>query len=140
MQRFVRQFGASPQIYQAPGRVNLIGEHTDYNDGFVMPAAIGFCTRVAVSSRADRKLVIRSENYSDQVEFDLDRLPATPANHWSDYAIGVVEMLLQSGKKLNGMNLLVEGDVPQGAGLSSSASIEVVVGYALMNLATAGML
>jgi len=131
--RFVRQFGASPQIYQAPGRVNLIGEHTDYNDGFVMPAAIGFRTRVAVSSRADRKLIIRSENYSDQVEFDLDHLPAKRANHWSDYAIGVVAMLLQSGKKLNGMNLLVEGDVPQGAGLSSSASIEVAVGYALMN-------
>jgi galactokinase len=134
-QRFVQQFGSSPQIYQAPGRVNLIGEHTDYNDGFVMPAAIGFRTLVAVSSRADQKLVIHSENYSDQVEFDLDRLPAKRANHWSDYAIGVVKMLLESGRKLNGMNFLVEGDVPQGAGLSSSASIEVAVGYALMDLA-----
>jgi galactokinase len=137
-QRFVRQFGASPQIYQAPGRVNLIGEHTDYNDGFVMPAAIGFRTLVAVSSRADQKLVIRSENYSDQVEFDLDHLPAKRANHWSDYAIGVVKMLLESGQKLKGMNLLVEGDVPQGAGLSSSASIEVAVGYALMDLVDGG--
>ncbi len=133
-QRFVQLFGGLPRIYQAPGRVNLIGEHTDYNDGFVMPAAIGFCTRIAVAPRSDRKLVIRSENYLEQVEFDLDRLPSTRAGHWSDYAIGVVEMLLCSGNTIGGANLLVDGNVPQGAGLSSSASIEVAVGYALLDL------
>ena len=133
--RFVQLFGESPRIYQAPGRVNLIGEHTDYNDGFVMPAAIGFYTRAAVAPRPDRKLVIHSENYSEQVEFDLDRLPATGAGHWSDYVVGVVKMLVRSGKKLGGANLLVDGNVPQGAGLSSSASIEVAVGYALLDLA-----
>ncbi|MGO9360226.1 MAG: galactokinase [Xanthobacteraceae bacterium] len=134
-QRFVQLFGESPRIYQAPGRVNLIGEHTDYNDGFVMPAAIGFHTRAVVAPRPDRKLVIHSENYSEQVEFDLDRLPATGAGHWSDYVVGVVKMLVRSGKKLGGANLLVDGNVPQGAGLSSSASIEVAVGYALLDLA-----
>jgi galactokinase len=134
-QRFVQLFGVSPRIYQAPGRVNLIGEHTDYNDGFVMPAAIGFYTRASVAPRHDRKLVIHSENYSEQVEFDLDHLPATGAGHWSDYVIGVVKMLVRSGKKLGGANLLVDGDVPLGAGLSSSASIEVAVGYALLDLA-----
>src|SRR5450759_5643777 len=134
-QRFVQLFGVSPRIYQAPGRVNLIGDHTDYNDGFVMPAAIGFYTRASVAPRHDRKLVIHSENYSEQVEFDLDHLPATGAGHWSDYVIGVVKMLERSGKKLGGANLLVDGDVPQGAGLSSSASIEVAVGYALLDLA-----
>jgi galactokinase len=134
-QRFVQLFGESPRIYQAPGRVNLIGEHTDYNDGFVMPAAIGFYTRASVAPRHDRKLVIYSENYSEQVEFDLDHLPATRAGHWSDYVIGVVKMLVRSGKKLGGANLLVDGNVPQGAGLSSSASIEVAVGYALLDLA-----
>lgn len=134
-QRFVQLFGVSPRIYQAPGRVNLIGEHTDYNDGFVMPAAIGFYTRASVAPRHDRKLVIHSENYSEQVEFDLDHLPATGAGHWSDYVIGVVKMLERSGKKLGGANLLVDGDVPLGAGLSSSASIEVAVGYALLDLA-----
>jgi galactokinase len=133
--RFVRLFGESPRIYQAPGRVNLIGEHTDYNDGFVMPAAIGFHTRAAVAPRPDRKLVIHSENYSEQVEFDLDRLPPKGAGHWSDYVVGVVRMLVRSGKKLGGANLLVDGNVPQGAGLSSSASIEVAVGYALLDLA-----
>jgi galactokinase len=133
-QRFVQVFGESPRIYQAPGRVNLIGEHTDYNDGFVMPAAIGFYTRAAVAPRPDRKLAIHSENYSEQVEFDLDHLPATGAGHWSDYVVGVVKMLLRSGKKLGGANLLVDGNVPKGAGLSSSASIEVAVGYALLDL------
>ena len=133
-QRFVQLFGESPRIYQAPGRVNLIGEHTDYNDGFVMPAAIGLYTRVSAAPRHDRKLVIHSENYSEQVEFDLDHLPATRAGHWSDYVIGVVKMLVRSGEKLGGANLLVYGNVPQGAGLSSSASIEVSVGYALLDL------
>jgi galactokinase len=133
-QRFVQLFGESPRTYQAPGRVNLIGEHTDYNDGFVMPAAIGFYTRAAVAPRPDRKLAIHSENYSEQVEFDLDHLPATGMGHWSDYVVGVVKILLRSGKKLSGANLLVDGNVPQGAGLSSSASIEVAVGYALLDL------
>ncbi len=134
-QRFVQLFGESPRIYQAPGRVNLIGEYTDYNDGFVMPAAIGLYTRASVALRHDRKLVIHSENYSEQVEFDLDHLPATRSGHWSDYVIGVVKMLVRSGEKLGGVNLLVDGNVPQGAGLSSSASIEVAVAYALLDLA-----
>jgi galactokinase len=132
-QRFVSLFGSSPRIYQAPGRVNLIGEHTDYNDGFVMPAAIGFHTRAAVAPRSDRKLVIHSENFAERFEFDLDHLPATRAGNWSDYVIGVVTMLLRSDQKLGGANLLVDGDVPQGAGLSSSASFEVAVGYALLD-------
>ena len=85
-------FGESPCIYQAPGRVNLIGEHTDYNDGFVMPAAIGLYTRVAIVPRADRQLVIHSENYSERVEFDLDHLPVAGAGHWSDYVVGVVRV------------------------------------------------
>jgi galactokinase len=134
-QKFVALFGASPRIFQAPGRVNLIGEHTDYNDGFVVPAAIGFCTRAALAPRRDRKLVVRSENFAEQLEFDLDQFPEQRAGHWSDYVIGVAKTLAQSGAKLMGANLLVEGDVPQGAGLSSSASIEVAVGYALLDLA-----
>jgi galactokinase len=133
-ERFAQLFGESPRMYQAPGRVNLIGEHTDYNDGFVMPAAIGFYTRVAAATRADRKLVIHSENYSERVEFDLDHLPAAGAGHWSDYVVGVVRVLGLSGIRVAGVNLLVNGDVPQGAGLSSSASIEVAVGYALADL------
>jgi galactokinase len=133
--QFQQKFGEFPRVYAAPGRVNLIGEHTDYNDGFVMPAAIGFYTQVAVAARTDRKLLIHSENYGEQVEYDLDNLPAARGGHWSDYALGVAEMIAQSGIRLQGANLLVSGDVPQGAGLSSSASIEVAVGYTLLDLA-----
>ena len=133
--RFGEIFGGCPRVFQAPGRVNLIGEHTDYNDGFVMPAAIGFHTEVAAASRSDRKLVIHSENYSERTEFDLDSLPAAGAGHWADYVVGVAKMLEGSGSKLQGANLLIRGDVPEGAGLSSSASIEVAAGYALLDIA-----
>jgi galactokinase len=132
--RFAQIFGESPRIFQAPGRVNLIGEHTDYNDGYVMPAAIGFCTRVAIAPRRDHKLVVHSENFSEQLEFNLDQLPARASRQWSDYIVGVAITLAQSGHPLVGANLLIDGDVPQGAGLSSSASIEVAVGYALLAL------
>jgi galactokinase len=137
--RFAQVFGESPRIFQAPGRVNLIGEHTDYNDGFVMPAAIGFCTRVAIAPRRDRKLVVHSVNFSEQLELDLDQLPARASQHWSDYVVGVAKILAQSGHPPVGANLLIDGDVPQGAGLSSSASVEVAVGYALLDLAGAAI-
>jgi galactokinase len=132
---FARRFGGRPTIYQAPGRVNLIGEHTDYNDGFVMPAAIAMYTRVAMAPRGDGKLVVRSESFSEEVEFWLDQLPARGSGHWSDYVIGVAKVLAESGIRWTGANLLICGDVPLGAGLSSSASVEVAVGCALMDLA-----
>jgi galactokinase len=134
--RFLHRFGQAPRIYQSPGRVNLIGEHTDYNDGFVLPAAIAFHTAVAVAPRDDRKLQIDSQNYAESVEVDLDRLPATRAGHWSDYVIGVAKMILRFGQALSGLNMMIEGNVPQGAGLSSSASLEVAAGYALLDNAS----
>jgi len=130
--KFAAMFGESPRIYQAPGRVNLIGEHTDYNDGLVMPAAIGFYTWAAIAPRSDRKVVIHSENFSACTEFDLNDMPLTRVGQWSDYAIGVAKMLEASESRLSGANLLIAGNVPQGAGLSSSASMEVAVGYALL--------
>jgi galactokinase len=132
---FVRRFGVQPAIYQAPGRVNLIGEHTDYNDGFVMPAALGMYTRVALAPRSDGKLVVFSETFSEESTFVLDQLPARGSGHWSDYVVGVAKVLAESGIRLTGANLLISGNVPLGAGLSSSASLEVAVGYALLDLA-----
>jgi galactokinase len=127
-------FGSPPRIFCAPGRVNLLGEHTDYNDGFVMPCAIGFSTRVAISPRPDRKLVVRSEEFSEQLEFDLDHLPSRGKGVWSDYVLGIAVMLQEVGHPTPGASLLVRGEVPIGAGLSSSAAIEVASALALMSL------
>jgi len=127
-------FGSPPRIFRAPGRVNLLGEHTDYNDGFVMPCAIGFSTRVAIFPRQDRKLVIRSEEFCEQFEFDLDNLPSRSTGVWSDYVLGIAIMLRQMGYLTPGASLLVRGEVPIGAGLSSSAAIEVASALALMSL------
>ncbi len=131
--RFAHRYGRPARVFRAPGRVNLIGEHTDYNDGFVMPAAIDFNTWVAVAPRTDRNLVAYSENLADGAEFDLDAAAPQPRRHWSDYVFGVAVMLEQAGHKLCGADLLIYGNVPLGAGLSSSASIEVATGLALLN-------
>ena len=131
---FVARFGTSPIVVQAPGRVNLIGEHTDYNDGFVMPAAIQFHTAIAIAARNDEQLVIASENYGGHMEFTLAELPVVARGHWSDYVVGVAAKLNERGIRLGGANLLISGDVPQGAGLSSSASLEVAVCGAFLEL------
>ncbi len=118
-------FSHEPAVFIAPGRVNLIGEHTDYAGGFVMPAAINFATLAAVTAREDNKIVIRSGNFHETVEHALDALPAKGAHHWSDYPLGVVSVLRGAGITIKPFSMTLVGDVPLGAGLSSSASIEV---------------
>ena len=119
------------RVFRAPGRVNLIGEHTDYNDGFVMPAAIDFYTWVRVAPLETRQLHIRSQNYGEEVEVDLDDPNIAPRGHWSDYPIGVAVMLERAGHRLRGARLEIRGEVPIGSGLSSSAAIEVATACAL---------
>jgi galactokinase len=133
--RFRREFGAEPRLYRAPGRVNLIGEHTDYNDGFVMPAALELRTWAAAAARPDRRLRIQSLRLGAAVEFDLDDLAPAPRRDWSDYVRGVAVMLQKAGHRLVGADLMIDSDVPIGAGLSSSAALEVSTGYALLDLA-----
>jgi len=128
------RFQAEPAIYVAPGRVNLIGEHTDYAEGFVMPVAIDFATLAGISPRTDGKIVIYSENYQEEVTFDAAALPAKAAKHWSDYPIGVAVLLTGEGYKIPGFSLSLWGDVPLGSGLSSSAALEVVTMLALTTL------
>jgi len=129
--KFRARYGVNPRVYRAPGRVNLIGEHTDYNDGFVMPAAIGFHCWIAASPRQDRKLVVSSEEFPEVVEAELSQDALHPTHTWSDYSVGVAAQLEQAGFALTGANLLIHGEVPIGAGLSSSASIEVATALAL---------
>ena len=131
-------FGVSPRIFRAPGRTNLIGEHTDYNDGFVMPAAIEFHTWVAAAGRSDWKVVVHSQEWNETAEFSLDDDDASPRHQWLDYVRGVAIQLQRAGIKLGGSNLLIYSDVPIGAGLSSSAALEVASALALMNLSGDG--
>ena len=132
---FAYRFGRMPTVSRAPGRVNLIGEHTDYNDGFVMPAALEFATLTAAAPRPDRRLRVYSMIMDETREFDLDSPPEAGNADWSDYVIGVALMLEKSGRRLSGADLVIFTDVPIGSGLSSSAALEVSSAHALITAA-----
>lgn len=134
---FQLRFGLPPAVVvSAPGRVNLIGEHTDYNDGFVLPAAINYHTWVAVAPRDDRELHIIAHDFTDQfVRLHLDEeMEHDPAMPWSNYVRGVVQQLRKHNFQLCGATLFITGDVPAGAGLSSSASLEMALIRALTGI------
>jgi galactokinase len=135
--KHAERFGADAAIFLAPGRVNLIGEHTDYAGGFVMPAAIDFGTLAAISPRSDGQIVIESENFHETVCHPSDSLPADGRGHWSGYPLGVVKIFRDAGFRIPAFSLSIAGDVPLGAGLSSSASVEVATAFALLSLANA---
>jgi galactokinase len=132
-----KQFGGDPKLFQAPGRVNLIGEHTDYAGGFVLPAAIDFAMVAAVAPRKDGRTEIWSENFAEGVSFAPDELPRERQKHWSDYPLGVAWALREKGVEVPAFCMTLYGDVPVAAGLSSSASIEVATALALLSLAGA---
>ncbi|MGE9550766.1 galactokinase [Erwinia amylovora] len=136
-QIFADKFGyAADHTFQAPGRVNLIGEHTDYNDGFVLPCAIDYQTVIACARRDDRQVRVIAADYENQQDiFSLDEPILTHNDQmWSNYVRGVVKHLLKRSKIVGGVDMVIAGDVPQGAGLSSSASLEVAVGTVFQQL------
>jgi galactokinase len=123
---FQQIFGSKPEaVVRAPGRVNLIGEHTDYNDGFVLPAAIDRTIEMAGRRRADRKVRLHSLDFSDAVEFSLDAIERSEEHRWSHYSRGVSKLLQADGYRLIGADIAFGGDIPREAGLSSSAAVEV---------------
>ncbi|AZG77473.1 galactokinase [Methylocystis rosea] len=134
---FRQSFEREPRLFRAPGRINLIGEHTDYNDGFVMPAALDLSIWAAIAPRADRRLRIRSLIMDEVVEFDLDDANAQPRGDWTDYVRGVAIFLERAGYKLSGADLVLDGNLPIGAGLSASAAFEVSAGFALLTISGA---
>lgn len=119
------------KIYFSPGRVNLIGEHTDYNGGYVFPCALSFGTYLLIRANGGRKLSLATTNFDHRVEIDLDKPFEKEGKSWSNYPLGVVNELRKLTHEIDGMDMLYSGDIPNGAGLSSSASIEMVTGFAL---------
>ena len=132
---FVRAFQYSPwRLFQAPGRVNLIGEHTDYNDGFVLPLALDRRVWVAAARREDRRVRLRAPDLGAEAEFSLAGLQPSRREGWSNYARGVLALLDRGGYPIRGLDLAYAGNVPPGAGLSSSAAVEVAVATAANHL------
>lgn len=131
---FTEHFGYTPALMaKSPGRINLIGEHTDYNLGFVLPAAIDLCAFVAVAKREDSIIRLFAKDLEEKYQIDLHALVPVE-NHWSAYILGVVDQLLKSGKSLTGFDLVLTCDVPIGAGMSSSAAVESATAFALNEL------
>ncbi len=130
----VFQTSAAQRVFASPGRVNLIGEHTDYNGGHVFPCALSFNTYAALAPRTDRRIRLYSANFGDVgiIETDLDHITYDKKQNWANYPLGVLSILLKREYPItNGFDILFWGDIPQGAGLSSSASIELVTATAL---------
>src|SRR5499425_2005855 len=123
---FARLFqpGGKTHIVRSPGRVNLIGEHTDYNDGFVLPMAIDRAVSIALRARGDRRVTARSLDFDEEKVFDLDAL-APEKGGWVEYLKGTAWALAEAGHRLAGWEGVVVGDIPVGAGLSSSAAVEM---------------
>lgn len=138
-QKFSEVFGSenTPRVFASPGRVNLIGEHTDYNGGHVFPCALSFNTYVLIAKRNDRKIRLFSANFADKpvIEADLCHIVYDKKQDWANYPLGVLAVLLKREYPIDsGFDILFWGDIPQGAGLSSSASIEVATAYALSSV------
>ncbi|OXT09099.1 galactokinase [Thermoanaerobacterium thermosaccharolyticum] len=127
------------RIFYSPGRVNLIGEHTDYNGGYVFPCALDFGTYMAVRMRDDEKVCLSSLNFDLKVEADINELVYDKKDDWANYPKGVLKILQDEGYKLKGFEALYEGNIPNGAGLSSSASIELVTGVAMNEILNLGI-
>lgn len=131
--RYTQLYNDKPLVVRSPGRVNIIGEHTDYNDGFVLPAAIDKAAYVAIGRRDDDTIRLFAEELDDTFETTLSALKPSDKG-WPNYILGVADQFLKSGHTISGFNLVLSGDVPIGAGLSSSAAIECATGFALNEL------
>lgn len=136
--KFEEVFGYAPEkLFFAPGRINLIGEHIDYNGGFVFPCAITYGTYAHVKQRQDRKVRFYSNNFSDLgiIEVDLEDLSKKDSQHWANYTVGVLKIFEDEGYVCpNGFDVAYEGNIPYGAGLSSSASLEMLTAWIINSL------
>ena len=139
-QDFVDRFGREARIFRAPARVNLIGEHTDYNGGFVMPFAIEKAVYVAAAARDDDRIMVSSSTFPDALKVSVSGLDGVGVpSGWTRYPFGVISLISRAGHSLGGADLLIASDIPAGAGLSSSAALEVGIATALDRLFDLGL-
>ena len=131
--KFKDLYKEEPQLFRSPGRVNLIGEHTDYNEGFVLPAAIDKDILLGITPRDDNKVSIFSIDFNEEVDFEINNIQKS-GKVWANYLIGVIDQLNKSSKKIKGFNCVFGGDIPIGSGLSSSAAIEAGLTFALNHI------
>jgi galactokinase len=137
-QKFKERFGEHPKVFRSPGRVNIIGEHTDYNNGFVLPAAIDKAIFIGISPREDQQIVLYSEEFRQEHKAEVF-LVKPSEKQWPNYILGVVDQLNKRGYKISGFNLNIEGNVPIGSGLSSSAAVECATAFALNSIFNLGI-
>ncbi len=131
--KFKEYYNEEPQIFRSPGRVNLIGEHTDYNEGFVLPAAIDKNILFGITPRNDNKVSIFSIDFNEEVKLNINKIQKSE-KAWANYLIGVIDQLNKAGKRIKGFNCVFGGDIPIGSGLSSSAAIETGLTFALNHI------
>ena len=136
-ENFRERFHAAPMLFRSPGRINIIGEHTDYNEGFVLPAAIDKAAYVAISKRNDDNIQLASLAFNETYACRITEVQ--PLKSWTDYVLGVVDQLSKHGMVIGGFNMVLDGDIIIGAGLSSSAAVECSVIYALNELFVLGL-
>ncbi len=132
-EKFKNHFGSDCLIVRSPGRVNIIGEHTDYNEGFVLPAAIDKAAYVAIAKRQDNKVCLYAAAFDQSFETTLSNLTTSKLD-WPNYILGVIDQIQKAGVQLSGFDLLIDGDIPIGAGLSSSAALECAALFAITEL------
>ncbi len=135
---FKKHFEGEPRVYRSPGRINFLGEHTDYNGGFVLPAAINKAIYVAIAPREDDQINLYAEDYDEQFHTTLGEVKPGPRGQWSNYPLGVVDQMKQRDAALKGFDMTIGGDIPLGAGLSSSAALECATAYALNDIFNLG--
>ena len=135
---FIQRFQDQPLIFKSPGRVNIIGEHTDYNEGFVLPGSIDKYIYVAVSKRTDNTINLFAVDYQETFTTEITGIVKS-TTQWANYILGVVDQLQKSGCQLAGFNLMIDGDIPIGAGLSSSAAVECACIFALNEIFGLGL-
>src|SRR4028119_413908 len=134
---FQTLYKEEPIITRSPGRVNIIGEHLDYNEGFVLPAAIDKAIYVGISKRNDDEVHLHSVDYNEDYQVSVQDLK--PTKTWATYVLGVTDQLIKRGHKISGFNVVLDGDVPVGAGLSSSAALECATAFALNEVFSLGL-